>query len=243
MTPTRVLNDFLPRFNERFRVPSQHAGTAYRVLDPEMCLDTVLCLKYRRRVGRDNTVKYRWRTLQLLPDQARPSYAGSVVEVLEGLDGQLAVQHEGRIVASQQAPPRPGILRSFGTRTVHTAGPSRYTNGVIRRSEDEVAPLGTMLEADRLRDDADRNGAARVRKPVAPRPRKPTPLQTARWKAVQKAKRKGLSIRGIAREAGIHRDTARKYMHAESPPIGAPAQRSEVPQPASMALYSEDIFP
>ena len=85
----RVLNDFLPRFNERFRVPPEHADTAYRVLDPGLCLDTVLCLKYRRRVGRDNTVKYRWRTLQLLPDKARPSYAGSVVEVLEGLDGRL----------------------------------------------------------------------------------------------------------------------------------------------------------
>ena len=186
---------------------------------PGLCLDTVLCLKYRRRVGRDNTVKYRWRTLQLLPDRARPSYAGSVVEVLEGLDGRLAVQHEGRTVASQQAPPRPSVLRSFDTRTVHTAGPSRYTNGVIRRSEDEVASMDTMLEADRLRDDADRNGAARVRKTVTPRSRKPTPLQTARWKAVQKAKRKGLSIRGIARELSIHRDTARKYMNAESPPM------------------------
>ena len=124
----RVLNDFLPRFNERFGVPSERTDTAYRVPDPELCLDTVLCVKYRRRVGRDNTVKYRWRTLQLLPDQARPSFAGSAVEVLEGLDGRLAVQHEGRIVASQEAPPRPGILRSFGTRTVHTTVPSRYTN-------------------------------------------------------------------------------------------------------------------
>ena len=186
----RVLDDFLPRFNERFRVPPEHAETAYRVLDPGMCLDTVLCLKYRRRVGRDNTVKYRWRTLQLLPDSARPSYAGSVVEVLEGLGGRLAVQHEGRTVASQEAPPRPGILRSFGTRTVHTTVPDRYTNGVIRRSEDEVASMGTMLVVDRLRDDADPNGAARVRRTVTPRSRKPTPLQTARWKAVQKAKRK-----------------------------------------------------
>ena len=50
----RVLNDFLPRFNERFRVPPEHADTAYRVPDPGMCLDTVLCLKYRRRVGRDH---------------------------------------------------------------------------------------------------------------------------------------------------------------------------------------------
>ena len=225
----RVLNDFLPRFNERFGVRSERTDTAYRVPDPKLCLDTVLCLKYRRRVGRDNTVKYRWRTLQLLPDQARPSFAGSAVEVLEGLDGRLAVQHEGRIVASQEAPPRPGILRSFGTRTVHTTVPSRYTNGVIRRSEDDVESMGTMLEADRLRDDADRNGAARVRKPVTPRPRKPTPLQTARWKAVQKAKRKGLSIRGIAREVGIHRQTVRKYMHAESPPMARSRNAGSTP--------------
>ena len=225
----RVLDDFLPRFNERFGVPSRHAETAYRVLEPGMCLDTVLCLKYRRRVGRDNTVKYRWRTLQLLPDRGRPSYAGSVVDVLEGLDGRLAVQHEGRIVASQEAPPRPSILRSFDTRTVHTTVPSRHTNGVIRRSEDEVASMGTMLEVDKLRDDADRNGAARVRKTVTPRSRKPTPLQTARWKAVQKAKRKGLSIRGIARKLGIHRETVRKYMHAESPPMSLARATSEVP--------------
>ena len=173
----------------------------------------------RRRVGRDNTVKYRWRTLQLLPDRGRPSYAGSVVDVLEGLDGRLAVQHEGCIVASQEAPPRPSILRSFDTRTVHTTVPSGYTNGVSTRLEDEVAIMGTMLQADNLHDDADRNGGVRVRKTVTPLSRKPTSLQTARWKAVRKAKRKGLSIRGIARELGIHRDTVRKYMNAESPPV------------------------
>ena len=239
----RVLDDFLPRFNERFGVPSQHAETAYRVLDPGTCLDTVLCLKYRRRVGRDNTVKYRWRTLQLLPDKGRPSYAGSVVDVLEGLDGRLAVQHEGRIVASQEAPPRPSILRSFDTKTVHTTVLSRYTNGVSRRLEDEVAVTGTMLEADKLRDDADRNGTVRARKAVTPRSRKPTPLQTARWKAVQKAKRKGLSIRGIARELGIHRDTVRKYMDAESSPIARTHATSEVSQSASMAITWDDIFP
>ena len=109
----RVLNDFLPRFNERFRVPSERTDTAYRVPDPELCLDTVLCVKYRRRVARDNTVKYRWRTLQLLPDQARPSFAGSAVEVLEALDGRLAVQHEGRIVCWQ-----PAKVAHFETREI-----------------------------------------------------------------------------------------------------------------------------
>ena len=36
---------------------------------------------------------------------------------------------------------------------------------------------------------------------------------------MRKAKRKGLSIRGIARELGIHRDTVKRYMNAESPPM------------------------
>ena len=67
--------------------------------------------------------------------------------------------------------------------------------------------------------DADDNGAVRVRKAPAMKRRKPTPLQTARWNAVQKAKRRGLPIRGVARELGIHRDTAKKYMEAVSPPI------------------------
>ena len=32
--------------------------------------------------------------------------------VLEGLDGRLSLQHEGRIIASQEAPPSPASLRS-----------------------------------------------------------------------------------------------------------------------------------
>ena len=219
----RVLADFLPRFNQRFRVPPQHTETAYRVLDPKMCLDTTLCLKYRRRVGRDNTVKYRWRTLQLLPGTDRPSYAGAVVDVLEGLDGQLAVQHEGQIIPTQEAPQRPNILRDFTERTTHTPSHHLDSNGPGRRWADKLA----QLEVNVPRDTADGNGAGRVRKVVSPRRRKPTPLQTARWRAVRKAKRKGLSIRGIARELGIHRDTVKRYMNADSPPMSRPQQPSK----------------
>ena len=121
--------------------------------------------------------------------------------------------------------PRPGILLSFGTRTVHTTVPSRYTNGVNRRPEDEVESMGTVLEADRLRDDADRNGAARVRRTATPGPRKPTPLQTARWKAVQKAKRKGLSYPWDRPGSG-HTQRNREEVHScRKPTHGAPAQR------------------
>ena len=190
--------------------------TAYGVPDAKMCLDTTLCLKYRRRVGIDKTVTYRWRTLQLLPGTDRPSYAGAVVDVLEGLDGQLAVQHEGQIIPTQEAPQRPNILRDFTER-------SHAYSFASSRQQWPGQTLGrqarAQLDVDVPRDTADGNGAGRVRKVVSPRRRKPTPLQTARWRAVRKAKRKGLSIRGIARELGIHRDTVKRYMNAESPPM------------------------
>ena len=171
-----VLADFLPRFNQRFRVPAHHSEPAYRVLETQVCLDTILCLKFRRRVARDNTVKYRWHTLQLLPCKDRPSYAGAVVDVLEGLDGQLAVQHEGRAIPSQEAPQRPNILRSFNRRTVHTtAFPLNGTDLIWKGKFAELevkAPHGS-------------NGSGRVRRATKPRRRKPTPLQTARWRAVR----------------------------------------------------------
>ena len=36
----RVLEQFLPRFNQRFPVPPQHPEPAFRPLDPELCLGT-----------------------------------------------------------------------------------------------------------------------------------------------------------------------------------------------------------
>ena len=102
-----VLQEFLPRFNRRFQVPPQYPEPAFRPLDPELCLDQILCFKHRRRVAKDNTVRFQLHTLQLLPGPERPSYAGATVEVLEGLDGRLSVRHEGRILAAQEAPPSP----------------------------------------------------------------------------------------------------------------------------------------
>ena len=210
-----VLKEFLDRFNARFGVAAQHPEAAYRPLEPDVCLDTTICFRHSRRVARDNTVKYRWRTLQLLPGTERRSYAGAVVDVLEGLDGQLAVLYQGEIIPSQEAPPRPGILRSFNGSSSHGPPPHGDLNGLGRRWAATLAALDAEMDAG----DADDNVAVRVRKAPAMQHMKPTPLQTARWNAVQKAKRRGLSIRGVARELGIHRDTAKKYMEAASPPM------------------------
>ena len=101
----RVLEQFLRRYNRRFQVLPQYPEPAFRPLDPELCLEQVLCFKHSRRVARDNTVRFQLHTLQLLPGPERPSYAGAAVEVLEGLDGQLRVRHDGRIIAAQRRSP------------------------------------------------------------------------------------------------------------------------------------------
>ena len=205
-----VLRDFLPHFNERFGVSAPESEVAYRPVDGGTCLDRMLCFRHSRKVAKDNTVRYRRSTLQLLPGMERPTYAGVKVDVLEGLDSQLIVEHEGQLIPSQEAPPRPNILRGVNGYPSH-APP--YRNGLGSRWERVLASL------DRERaEENDRNhdsGAARAR-------RKPTPNQIVRWEAVHAAKRRGLSIRAITRETGIHRNTVRKYLKADSPPMNRP---------------------
>ena len=90
-----VLDNFIPRFNERFGVQAEQDCPAYRCLEQSVSLDRILCLKHRRKVSRDNTVKYKRRTLQLLPGRTHPTYASVQVEIQEDLDGQLLVKHQG----------------------------------------------------------------------------------------------------------------------------------------------------
>jgi hypothetical protein len=108
----QVLTDFLPQFNQRFGVPAAQQESAYRPIDPELDLGSVLCIKELRRVAKDNTVQYHGRTLQLFPDQERPSYAGVRVEVQERLDGNLLVRHQGKFLSPVDAPPLAAQLRN-----------------------------------------------------------------------------------------------------------------------------------
>ena len=211
-----VLEQFLPRYNRRFRVPPQCPEYAYRPLGPELSLEQVLCFKHRRKVAKDNTVKFQLHTLQLLPEPERPSYAGAVVEVLEGLDGRLRLRHEGRIINAQESPPSPVFLRnSHGDSATGRASPT----GPGRLDQCWAAAL-KLLESRAAHDDqaGPSGGAGADPTPATVPPRKPTFLQRERWKAIQKARRKGMSLRAIQRELGIHRATIKKYMDADGPP-------------------------
>ena len=212
-----VLERFLPRYNRCFRVPPQCSESAYRPLDSDLCLEQVLCFKHRRKVAKDNTVKFQLHTLQLLPEPERPSYAGAVVDVLEGLDGRLRVRHEGRIIAAQEAPPSPAFLRNGQG---DSANPILSPAGAYYSDQRWAATLKTLdsRTADEGHQVGLTGGAPASSTLATLSPRKPTFLQKERWKAIQKARRKGMSLRAIERESGIHRATIKKYMDADGPP-------------------------
>ncbi len=243
-----VLEQFLPRFNRRFQVPPPHPEPAFRPLDPELCLEQVRCFKHRRRVVRDNTVRYQLHTLQLLagPGNA-PAMPGRrwrsckdwtagcrcgrlfvrpVVGAADCRCGRLSVRHEGRIIAAQAAPVSPVFLRNGHGRSASGTVPPSGVGGLGERWIETLEPLHSRSEDDNdpsmIIDDVVIAG-----KPAATSARRPTFLQAdfpseesqkERWKAIQKARRKGMSLRSIEREMGIHRGTIKKYLEAEGPP-------------------------
>ena len=87
----------------------------------ELSLTETICLKDTRKAARDNTVKYQWRVLQLLPGEERPSYAGLRVDVLERADGELLIRYQGETVEYQEGPPHASAL--WGADTGCSPGP------------------------------------------------------------------------------------------------------------------------
>ena len=227
-----VLQDFLPRYNARFAVPAELAEPAYRPLDLQRPLDEILCFKHTRKVARDNTVKFQWRTLQLLPSMERPSYAGVHVEVLEHTDGRLQVRHEGDIIPSRPAPPRPGALRASHGAMAPTPEIGRIVKrlGNHRLSQPQLRNLANLEPEPIVEEPPVENNHSEP-----PSRRELTPRQLALWKAVQQASVQGLSLREISRQLGVHRNTVRKYARSLTQPTNRPINRdaSRSHQPAT----------
>ena len=198
-----------------------------RPVPAELSLIETICIKDTRKVARDNTVKYHWRVLQLLPGAERPSYAGLRVDVLERADGELMIRYQGEAVDYQEGPPPSSAL--WGAASACSPGPEKQegadwvVNSHLNEAQRERL---AALESSESSDDDEANYedvATRVRggkaKPVRHRLyRTPTQAQQSRWEAVQQAREQGLSLRAIARKLGMDRNTAGKYALAETPP-------------------------
>lgn len=115
-----VLVKFLPKFNRRFVVPAANPEPAWRPLPTGLRLDRVCCLKYRRVVANDHTVRVGATILQLPPGPGRRGYAGKRVELHLRLDGRLVVWDGERELLATPAPADPVQLRALHAARVET---------------------------------------------------------------------------------------------------------------------------
>jgi transposase len=81
---------YIPEHNKRFAIGAEQPGSAFAI-DKDGVWREILCIQEDRRVGNDNTVKWRRLILQLPPSRLRPHFAKTTVRVHEYPDGRLAV--------------------------------------------------------------------------------------------------------------------------------------------------------
>ena len=158
--------------------------------------------------------------LQLLSGVNRPSYAGLPVEVLERVDGEVMIRYQGDVVDFQEGPPPSSALWAAGSGC--SLDPEREKVANTHLNQAQQALLTTLELADE--NFANVEGVATRRRGGKEKPlrhqlhRTPAPTQQARWEAVQLAREQGLSLRAIARNLGMAKNTAKKYSVAGSPP-------------------------
>jgi transposase len=87
-----IAEHYLAQHNAAFAVAPAEIGSAF-VPDRGGQAGEILCLQEERRVGNDNTVKWRGRNLQIPPSPLRAHFVRATVRVHEYPDGRLAVFH------------------------------------------------------------------------------------------------------------------------------------------------------
>ena len=137
----KEVQEFLPKINARFAVAAEYPETAYRPVPAELSLTETICIKDTRKVVRDNTVKYHWRVLQLLPGAERPSYAGLRVDVLERADGELMIRYQGKAVDYQEGPPHQRGSQRLLPRPGKQEGPMGWSTALNEAQRERLAAL------------------------------------------------------------------------------------------------------
>jgi transposase len=90
-TANQVLARFLSDYNRRFHRAPRETETAWRPAPQD--LDRICCFHHERSVGNDNVVQWNGRRFQIPPQPKRFSFAGAKVQILESLDGKVAIYH------------------------------------------------------------------------------------------------------------------------------------------------------
>ena len=86
---------YIPAHNARFAVKAEQDGSAF-VAIPGVDLKEILCVQEERQVGKDNTVSFGRRQLQIPPSPLRAHFVHARVKVRQYHDGGHAIFHGQR---------------------------------------------------------------------------------------------------------------------------------------------------
>ena len=95
---------FIPKHNRMFSRFAKEPGSAYRPLPKGLKLKEVFCLKEERTVSGDNTISYKGKAFQILPNEYRISFVKAKVMVHEHLDGSVHIFYQGKKLKHKQIP-------------------------------------------------------------------------------------------------------------------------------------------
>ena len=94
-----IAHVYMPAHNAEFAVPAEEANSMFVPWAGNQ-LEDILCEHYERTVGNDNCVKFNALVLQIPPDRYRYHYVRVKVKVYRYLNGQLAIFHGPRKLAT-----------------------------------------------------------------------------------------------------------------------------------------------
>jgi transposase len=160
-TANRWIRDvYLPAHNRRFAKPAALPESALVAVDQSV-LAEALCIEAERIVGRDNTVAYEGRQLQIAASPSRPHYVKARVKVRAYPDGTLALFHGpcciGRYdgaghplsapTASSLAPCSPPSRRGLAASAGAAGAAPRPALTAAARAADDTPRVGTEKRA------------------------------------------------------------------------------------------------
>jgi len=133
----RVLAKYQPEHNERFSVPPQEAGQAWRSCPPGFQAEEICALQYARVVLNNNTVRVASQVIDIprVPG-GRSTYAKAKVIVRHLLDGGYRIYFQGQQIARVKGP-RP-TKRQGGIRTTWKWAEQKENRRRKRESQEGV---------------------------------------------------------------------------------------------------------
>ncbi len=87
---------FIPKHNRMFSRSAKKPGSAYMPLPKGLVFKDIFCLKEERTVAGDNTISYKGKTFQILPNEYWISFVKAKVVVHEHLDGSINIFYQGK---------------------------------------------------------------------------------------------------------------------------------------------------